>query len=164
MQAGLGGPDGDGERLGDVREGQAEIEVQDDDGARSGRRRSSATSRSSRSATIEAMSLIDRLVERRQLDLDQPPTAVAHGVDARSNDQPTKPGLEAIRIAERGQVPPGRDEALLDRVSRELGIPEDQASRRVQPRDGPAGEHGEGVMIAPLRLLDELSLVHDDPR
>ena len=89
---------------------------------------------------------------------------MAPGVDARSNDQPTKPGLEAIRIAERGQVPPGGDEALLDRVPRELGVPVDQASRRVQPRDGSAREHGEGVMIAPHRTLDELSLVHDHPR
>ena len=49
---------------------------------------------------------------------------------------------------------------FLDRVSRELGVPEDQAGRRVQPRDQPAGEDGEGVMIASHRSLDELSLVH----
>ena len=71
-----------------------------------------------------------------------------------------EPGLEAIRIAEGGQVPPGADESLLDRVSRELGVPEDEAGRRVQPRDEPAGEDGEGVMIASHRSLDELSLVH----
>ena len=82
MQAGLGGPDGDGERLGNVREGQAEIEVQDDDGARL---RSKPLE-----GDIEELAVRDdrgdvadrRLVERRQLDLDQPPTAVAHGVDA----------------------------------------------------------------------------------
>jgi len=164
VQAGLGGPDGDGQRLGNIREGQAEVEVEDDDGPRL---RSKPLE-----GDIEELAVGDdlgdvadlRLVDWRQLDLDQPPAAMAHGVDARSNDQPTKPGLEAIRIAERGQVPPGADESLLDRVPRELGVPEDQAGRRVEPRDEPAREHGEGVMVAPHRTLDELSLVHDHPR
>ena len=49
------------------------------------------------------------------------------------------------------------------RVSRELLVPEDQAGRRVQPRDEHAGKHGEGVMIASLCSLDELSLVHGPP-
>ena len=75
-----------------------------------------------------------------------------------------QPRLEAIRIAEGGQRAPGADEALLDRVSRELGVPEDQAGRRVQPRDEPAGKQREGVMIASHCPLDELSLVHDHPR
>ncbi len=42
-------------------------------------------------------------------------------------------------------------------------VPKDQPGRRVQPRDEHAGKHGEGVMIASLRPLDEFSLVHDDP-
>ena len=71
--------------------------------------------------------------------------------------------LRTIGIAEGGQVAPGPDEAVLDRVSRELGVPEDEPGRRVQPRDERAGKHREGVMIAPLRSLDELSLVHGPP-
>ena len=59
-----------------------------------------------------------------------------------------------------GQVPPGADEGVLDRVSRELAVPEDQAGGRVQPRDGRVGERREGVMIASLCSLDETSLVH----
>ena len=58
------------------------------------------------------------------------------------------------------QVSPGRDEAVLDRVSRELVVPKDQVGRRVQPRDGHAGELGEGVMIAVPRSNHESSLVH----
>jgi hypothetical protein len=46
---------------------------------------------------------------------------------------------------------------------REVVVPEDQSGRGVQPRDEQAGKHGEGVMIAPLRSLDELPLVHDPP-
>ena len=52
---------------------------------------------------------------------------------------------------------------ILDAVARELGVPEDQPGGRVQPRDGIAGQRREGVMIALLRPLDEVSLVHDSP-
>ena len=59
-----------------------------------------------------------------------------------------------------GQVPPGAEQRVLDRVARELRVPEDEASRGVQPRDGRPDEHGEGVMIASPRPLHEPSLVH----
>ena len=65
-----------------------------------------------------------------------------------------------LGIAKSGQVSPGVQQRVLDRVSRELAVPEDQAGRSVQPRDGRASEHGEGFMIAPLCLLDETLLVH----
>ena len=71
-----------------------------------------------------------------------------------------EPGVEALRIAETGEMPPGSDVALLDRVACELRVPEDEPGRRVQPHDGRVDELGEGVMIAPLRSLDEKSLVH----
>jgi hypothetical protein len=71
-----------------------------------------------------------------------------------------EPGLKPFRVAKPGQVPPGSKEGVLDRVSRELAISEDQPGGCVQPRDGRAGKHGKGVMIARLRSLDETSLVH----
>ena len=71
-----------------------------------------------------------------------------------------EPGVEPIRVAEARQVAPGPDQSLLDRVARELRVPKDEASCRVQPREGRVDELGEGVMIAPLRAFDELSLVH----
>jgi hypothetical protein len=102
-------------------------------------------------------------VHRGELDLDRPATASAQDVDTRAGHETAQPGLEAIGIAERGEAAPGPDEALLDRVSREFLVPEDEAGRRVQPRDERAGQHGEGVMIATLRSLDEFSLVHGPP-
>ena len=64
-----------------------------------------------------------------------------------------------------GSRSPGRfrqalQQRFLDRVSRELAVSEDQSGCSVQPRDGRASERGEGVMIAPLCLLDETPLVH----
>ena len=77
-------------------------------------------------------------------------TPTACHVDAGMDDEPMEPGIEPIGIAKLGQVPPGADEPLLDRVARELRVAEDQPGCRVQPRDGRADEHGEGVMIASL--------------
>src|SRR5882672_9886231 len=71
-----------------------------------------------------------------------------------------KPGVEPIRVPKARQIAPGPDQSLLDRVARELRVPKDEASGRVQPRKGRVDELGEGVMIAPLRASDELSLVH----
>jgi hypothetical protein len=38
-----------------------------------------------------------------------------------------------------------------------------EAGDGLQPRDGPADEHSEGVMIAPPCPLDEIPLVHRHP-
>ena len=98
-----------------------------------------------------------------QLDLERSAPSTAQGIDAGTGDEAAQPPFEAIRIAKRREVPPGPDEAFLDRVSREFVVPEDQSGCRVQPRDEHAGKHGEGVMIASLCSLDELSLVHGHP-
>ena len=45
--------------------------------------------------------------------------------------------------------------SLLDRVAGQLRVAEDEAGGPVQPRAGIAGKHGEGVMIAATRSLDE---------
>ena len=79
------------------------------------------------------------------------------------DDELAQPGVELVGVAKRRQVPPGADEAFLDGVARELRVAEDQAGGCVQPRDGRAGERGEGVMIALLCPFDEVSLVHDSP-
>ncbi len=49
---------------------------------------------------------------------------------------------------------------LLDRVTRELRIPEDESGGHLQSRDGRVDERTEGLMIAPARSFDETSLVH----
>ena len=65
-----------------------------------------------------------------------------------------------IRVAQARKVSPGSDVRLLDRVARELRVPEDEAGDGLQPRDGRADERGEGVMIAPACPFDEIPLVH----
>lgn len=101
-----------------------------------------------------------RSVDRRELDLDQAPTATSDLVEAGIDGETTKPGFEPIGIPKLREVPPGPDERLLDRVACELRVPKDEASDLVQPHDGRARELGKGVMIASPRPLDDPSLVH----
>jgi hypothetical protein len=88
----------------------------------------------------------------------------ADDVEAGVDEEAMKPAVEGRHVAQRGQVPPAPDQRVLDRVPREVVVPDDQAGGRVQARDGRAGQHREGVMIAPLRSLDETPLVHGRPR
>jgi hypothetical protein len=98
--------------------------------------------------------------QRHDLDFDRSPSTTTSKVQTRVDGQAMEPGVEPVGVAEAPQVPPGAEEAFLDRIARELRVPEDEASGRVQPRDGPVDELGEGVMIALPRSLDESSLVH----
>ena len=73
-------------------------------------------------------------------------------------EQAVEPRVEAVGIAQRGQIAPGADERVLHRVLRLFGVPEDEPGGSVQPEDRGACQRGEGVMIAPSRSLHELSL------
>ena len=68
-----------------------------------------------------------------------------------------------VVVAQPRQIPPGPEQGVLDHVLGKLAVPEDQAGGGVQARDGVAGQHGEGVMIAPPCPLDERPLVHGLP-
>ena len=71
-------------------------------------------------------------------------------IDTGAHDQPVEPGVEAVRVPQRGQITPGSDERVLDGVLGLFGIPEDQPGGRVQAGDRGACQLGEGVMIASL--------------
>jgi hypothetical protein len=106
----------------------------------------------------------ERRHHRRELDLDGPTLSTAHGIEAGVDGQSMEPGVEALRITQSGKVAPGSDVGILDRVARELRVPEDEAGDSFQPRDGRVDKPREGVMIAPPRSFDEISLVHSHPR
>ena len=77
--------------------------------------------------------------------------------------QAVEPGIELLGITQSREVTPGSDVGLLDRVLRELLVPEDEAGDGLQLRDGRADERREGVMIAFTRSFDEFPLVHSHP-
>src|SRR5829696_51015 len=77
-------------------------------------------------------------------DLDDPPAAPADLVEAGMNRQSVEPGVEPLRVPEDSDVPPGADEGFLDRIARELAVPDDQPCGRVQSRERRVDERGKG--------------------
>lgn len=160
MKPGFRGPERDSERSRHLGQRLAQEVVGDDDRTHPG------IEPAERPVDLiavdhERSAVGDRLIgRRRELDLDDAAAPASQEGQTGPDRDPVDPRVEPVGVAQPRQVRPRVDERLLDRVSRELGVPEDQAGRRVQPRDDPADEHGEGVMIAPSGPLDESSLVH----
>ena len=88
---------------------------------------------------------------------------MAQEIETGIDGQAMQPGIEPVRVTQPGQVPPGSDERVLDRIARQFAVPLDQPGGRVQARDGEVDEHGEGVMIARRCSLHVASLVHGVP-
>ena len=99
-------------------------------------------------------------VDRAKFNLDWAPAPVPQQVETGVHDKSMQPGVKPVGIAESRQLAPCADERLLDRVARELRVPEDESGSSVQPREGWVDEPREGVGITPPRAFDELSLVH----
>jgi hypothetical protein len=74
----------------------------------------------------------DRLVDDLELDLDGTAPSPARLVEAGIDEEAVEPGIEPVRITKSGQVPPGSHQGVLDRVARELRVPQDESRGRVQ--------------------------------
>jgi hypothetical protein len=160
MEPGLRRPEWNAKLRGDLGQRHSHEVVEDDDGAPLGREVTERLIEELALRHVRRRVAGERFGERRHLDLVHPPLPAAGDVEARVGCQAVEPGVEPLRIAQPGKIAPGSNEGILDRVSRELTVPEDEASGRVQPREGSAGNHGKGVMIALPRSLDETTLIH----
>lgn len=155
MQAGFRGPERDAQRRGDIRQLEADVEMQDHERATVGSQ--SAKRRVQRLPLGDLALELARVAQLlgRQLDLRLASTLSSNEAKARANGQAMDPGVEAVGVTQARQVAPGRDERFLDRIPGQLGIPEDQPGCPAKSADHGGGERGEGVMIAPLRALHE---------
>ena len=70
--------------------------------------------------------------DRSQLDVDAVAAQPLGLVDRRANRELVQPGIEAIRVPERGQITPGSDERVLHGVLGLFGVPEDQPGSPVE--------------------------------
>ena len=90
------------------------------------------------------------LVEQDEGHLGAPAQA-ASLVIAGVHDEPAEPGVEAIRVPQLRELPPGPDERLLRRVLRPVRVPEDEAGQGVEPVGRGADERGERIVVAAHR-------------
>jgi hypothetical protein len=155
METRLCGAEGDAECGGNLGQRHAGVDMQDD--------QRPALGFQPPEGGIERLTLGDLVREVIRVaeildgerDLDRTTPLPAGEPEAGANRQAMDPGLETIRIAETGQVPPRSDHRLLDGIPGQLRIPEDEPGGPAESPDQRAGERGKGVMIAPLRALHE---------
>lgn len=98
-----------------------------------------------------------------QPDFDDamPPVSTCLAV-AGTDHETMEPAIEAVRIADRADMEPGRDQGLLHRVGGKVVAAEDEAGRPVESVERLVGERREGVMVAIPRPENEISL-HGSP-
>ena len=158
MQARFGRAERDADRRCDIGQREVEIVVQDDERPR--------FRLELRKGALELVAVNDRRRavrdgrrgDRIDPDVESVSAETARFVDARSNDEAPCPGVEAIRIPKGGQITPDPDERVLDGVLSLFGVTEDEVGDGSQLGDRGACQLSEGVMIAPLRSLHEVSL------
>ena len=95
-----------------------------------------------------------------QINVEPVSSEPARLIDTGVDEQPMQPGIEPLRIAQRGQITPGPDERVLHGVLGLFDVPEHEPGGAIQPGDRGACQLGEGVMIALPRSLHEVSLHH----
>ena len=160
MEPRLRGPQRDPQRAGNFRQRQVEVVVKDDEGACL-RLEAAETALELVTVGHERQRVVeDRHVDGDELDIEAMAPEPARLIDAGADQQTVEPRVEAIGLAQRGQVAPGPDERLMDGVLGLVWVTKDEPCGGVEPEDGGAGQHGEGVMIAPSRPFHEFQLHH----
>jgi len=92
----------------------------------------------------EELARLGRLLDRKDADVRRPAT-VAPGLGvALVGQDPMEPGLEAVGIAQRAKLAPGRDQRGLHRVVRQVGIAQDPVRNR---HASIADRAGKGVVV-----------------
>jgi len=158
VEAGLRGPAGDAYSIRDLGQGQPEVVVENEHG--------SLLERQPPEGSFELVAIVDgqdvvrltRSVDREETDVGRPPGATPGLGVALIGQDPMEPGLEEIGIAKRSQLPPGHDEGRLNGVLGQGGVAQDPARDRHASIADLAGEGVEGLLVAPLRSVHEISM------
>ena len=122
----------------------------------SGGSRRKPRSRRSRSSTGQRLVGSGRSVDRQDPDVRVPGARAARFRVARVDEKALQPGVEAVRIAEAGQLTPGDHQRLLHGVLGPSDVPEDPLGDRHEPVAMRPGQDGECLPVAALGLLDEI--------
>ena len=124
----------------------------------SGGSRRKPRSRRSRSSSDDRLVRSGRSVDREDADVRVPGARAARLRVARVDEEALEPGVEAVRIAETGQLTPGDHQRLLHGILGPSDVPEDPLGDRHQPVTMRPGQDGECLPVPALGLLDEVAI------
>ena len=81
-----------------------------------------------------------------------------------AHHQPVRPGIEAVEVAQAGEVPPDGHQRLLDRVVGAIAVADDAVGDRVQAVGGIGSQERVGIPVTVLCSLDHESVHSPVPR
>jgi len=164
VESGAGRAVGDAERLGDLRGLQARVVAEHE--------QCPLLWVKSAEATLELIPVGDaqkRVVKPGKIGREQEQVGGGlaipdRGGDAGTDDKAVHPRVEPGRIAEAPQVTPGDHQRILEGILGPIDIADDPLRDRIQPVDARTDEVREGLLVAALRLLDEIAIHCVAPR
>jgi len=146
------------ERFGDLHQGQPAVVMQDEDGPLLQREPSEGVFQLVALGEPDAAVGGRGCVERQDADVDRPaPDPSGLGV-ARVDEDPVSPGLKPLGLPELGQLAPGGDEGVLQRVLGGTRVAQDAQGDREEPVTDLVHQVSESVSIAVTGPLDEVSI------
>ena len=101
---------------------------------------------------------LHRLIGGKQSHVRRPVVASATLGVAGAHEEPIRPGVEARRIAELGEVTPDGEQRLLRRVLGEFDVAQDPVRHRMEPVAHGDGEAREGLFVAVLCACHEIGI------
>ena len=78
--------------------------------------------------------------------------------DAGPDDDPVRPGVEAVRVAQPRQLVPDRDQGLLQRILGQVVVAQDPVGGGEQAAGRQAHQRLEGLLVATRRSCYEVTL------
>ena len=117
-------------------------------------------------APVELIPVVDvekvvaghREVERQDVEVRDPAAFALCLGEAGANDQPMQPGVEAVRIAESGQVTPGDHQRFLNGILGPVDVAEDPVGEREEAIATDADQVGIRRHVSLPCSLDEVSI------
>ena len=151
VQSGTDRPRRDAERFGDLGRFESDVVVQDEDRALF--RSESPESTFEKVAPSHSLSGVgghrfDGDIEWHQMD--GVPARRARELETDADQDPRRPGLEPVDLAQARQFPPGDDERPLDGVVGEIDVAEDPSRDPEQAVPMRPDQDGEGVLVTAL--------------
>jgi hypothetical protein len=117
----------------------------------------------SRSLTLRIpVSVADPSIGRRRMVGGPASATPGLGVALVGHD-PVEPGFETIGVAQCSHLPPGHDEGRLDGILDEVDVTQDPVRNPHASVADQAGEGVEGLLVALLRPVSELSMHSSAP-
>ena len=158
MESGTGRPGGDAERLGNLRRFEARVMSKDEQYALLDGQASEAAFQLVPVSDGEEFILRRWKVSRKNAELSDEATIARRLGDAGSDDEAVEPGVEAVRIAERGQIAPGDHQCFLHSILGPIDVSQDPLRDPIQAVAANTDQVGIGLPVTASSELHEIAI------